>query len=307
MKNKILLGAIMLIACAYSQLASAQLKIGDNGNVCIHFASDTITPISWLSVGSKGRTDATFTVTNNGFQVANTHYGIHSHVTNNVYPTTLYGIYGQSSGRSLTKIGVGGEAAAGQYSTSKSYGIYGVVHTNLTSGYYYGVYGAALPNQTGNGYGAGIFGTNQSGEVLLSNRYAGYFYGETYVNGDFNALTMNCTSDARLKTDIRDINADAVQKIRKLHPVQFQWLQVEDIVVKDTVAIKTPHFSTDIDFSQAHYGLLAQEVQKIFPDLVREGGDGYLSLNYVELIPLLIQAVQELSAEVEELKKQVNK
>ena len=41
-----------------------------------------------------------------------------------------------------------------------------------------------------------------------------------------------------------------------------------------------------------------------FSDMVHEDGAGYLSVNYTELIPLLIQAVQELSAKVEELKKQ---
>lgn len=49
---------------------------------------------------------------------------------------------------------------------------------------------------------------------------------------------------------------------------------------------------------------MAQDVQKLFPDMVHEDGAGYLSVNYIELIPLLIQTVQELSTEVEELKKQ---
>lgn len=175
MKNKILFYAMLFIASMFSVQLNAQLKVGTTGNVCVHFSSDTITPTSWLSVGSRGRTDATFSVTNDGYQVSNTHYGIHSLVTNMVYPTVNYGVYGKSEGRSRTKIGIGGEAAEGQYSTSKSYGVYGVTHTNLTSGYYYGVYGVALPNQSGNGYGAGIFGTNQNGEVYLSDRYADIF------------------------------------------------------------------------------------------------------------------------------------
>lgn len=81
---------------------------------------------------------------------------------------------------------------------------------------------------------------------------------------------------------------------------------MEDVITVDTVTIKTPHFSSDVDFDKKHYGLLAQDVQKLFPDLVKENGDGYLSVNYIELIPLLIQAVQELSGEVEELKKQLD-
>ena len=53
-----------------------------------------------------------------------------------------------------------------------------------------------------------------------------------------------------------------------------------------------------------HYGFVAQELQEIAPELIREDGAGYLSINYIELIPLLVQKVQDLSAEVEELKAQ---
>ncbi len=52
--------------------------------------------------------------------------------------------------------------------------------------------------------------------------------------------------------------------------------------------------------------MIAQDVQKVFPELVYER-DNKLSINYIELIPLLIKTIQELSTEVEELKKQVNK
>jgi hypothetical protein len=43
-------------------------------------------------------------------------------------------------------------------------------------------------------------------------------------------------------------------------------------------------------------------VQKIFPELVYEDGDGILSVNYIELIPVLIQALQEMNTEIENLK-----
>ena len=53
-----------------------------------------------------------------------------------------------------------------------------------------------------------------------------------------------------------------------------------------------------------HYGFIAQEVQQIAPELVQTDKAGNLSINYLELIPLLVQKVQELSAEVETLKAQ---
>jgi hypothetical protein len=80
-----------------------------------------------------------------------------------------------------------------------------------------------------------------------------------------------------------------------------------------------------------HYGLIAQEVERVLPDLVRnnlhtyevaeevsEGGPTtelqtttqemeYKSLNYTELIPFLIKAVQEQQHEIEKLKKELEK
>ena len=49
---------------------------------------------------------------------------------------------------------------------------------------------------------------------------------------------------------------------------------------------------------------MAEEVQKIFPELVYER-QGNLAINYTELIPLLIMKIQELSTEVDKLKVQV--
>lgn len=56
--------------------------------------------------------------------------------------------------------------------------------------------------------------------------------------------------------------------------------------------------------SKSHYGLSAQELQTIYPDLVTEGQDGYLAVNYVELIPILIQSIQDLKRELDELRNE---
>lgn len=49
--------------------------------------------------------------------------------------------------------------------------------------------------------------------------------------------------------------------------------------------------------------MIAQELQEIYPDLVIESDDGYLAVNYTEIIPLLIRSVQELSAKLDEANK----
>ena len=69
-----------------------------------------------------------------------------------------------------------------------------------------------------------------------------------------------------------------------------------------TDTLSTHDTSTDKQPSATHYGLSAQELQQIYPDLVYEGQDGYLGVNYVELVPILIRSIQELKAELDEMK-----
>jgi len=52
----------------------------------------------------------------------------------------------------------------------------------------------------------------------------------------------------------------------------------------------------------SHYGVIAQEVQKEFPEMVSRGDDGYLMVDYVQLIPVIIEAIRDLKNEVDSLK-----
>ena len=84
-------------------------------------------------------------------------------------------------------------------------------------------------------------------------------------------------SDERLKSDIVTI-PNALEKVKALRGVNF---------TKD---------------GKASTGVIAQEVQKVIPEVVQENDD-YLSVAYGNLVGVLIEAVKELSAEVEALKK----
>jgi hypothetical protein len=55
------------------------------------------------------------------------------------------------------------------------------------------------------------------------------------------------------------------------------------------------------------YGFSAQAVQKILPELVATGNDGYLAVRYTALIPILVQAMQEQQAQIEALKAEIEK
>ena len=53
-------------------------------------------------------------------------------------------------------------------------------------------------------------------------------------------------------------------------------------------------------------GLLAQEVQKVFPELVSEDNNGMLAVNYQALVPVLINALKELESETSSLESQMS-
>ena len=295
--------AILIIVCMFSQIVSAQLKINSVGNVGIGLGTN-VEPASLLSIGNAGLSSSKVYIYSQGHNEGGDRYGIYSRMSWGATNGCKYAVYGFSQAHNGSQIGVKGEASAisSNYRNVNTYGVYGSAGGG-NYGRNYGVYGMLL---TGDQYGSGVYGTNDDTPEPLTSRYAGYFRGNTYVNGNFNAESMFNSSDARLKTNIVAIRTDAINKLNELRPVQFQWQQVEEIITVDTVTIKTPHFSSDIDFDIKHYGLLAQEVQKIFPDLVKEDGTGYLSVNYIELIPLLIQAVQELSSELLLQKEQLD-
>lgn len=50
------------------------------------------------------------------------------------------------------------------------------------------------------------------------------------------------------------------------------------------------------------YGLIAQEVQKEFPEMVIKEDDGYLSIDYIQMIPVLVECIKELKMEIDSLK-----
>ena len=216
--------------------------------------------------------------------------------------TLLMGIYSfVRHTENDVQIAVFGDAASSTpLNTGRAYGTYGTAG-NRTSGYNYGVYGEI----SGTLNGTGVFGTISNIVPQINGKYAGYFYGDTYVTGTLTAGQITTLSDARYKSNIQQINATALAKIAALNPVQYTMLSGEAIALAnteptDTISTMTMNTSNE-DLSKAnqiHYGLLAQEVKELYPELVHEDAAGVMSINYIELIPILIQAVQELSEQV---------
>ena len=114
-----------------------------------------------------------------------------------------------------------------------------------------------------------------------------YVIGDTYVAGEITAYY----SDDRLKNRLEDI-PDALNKVKSLSGFYY-----------------TPN-ETALSFGykdKRQVGVSAQATQKILPEIVTTApvNADYLTVQYEKLIPLLIEAIKELSAEVEELKKKI--
>lgn len=93
------------------------------------------------------------------------------------------------------------------------------------------------------------------------------------------ASSIQFPSDRRKKKDIEDLQATLI-KIRQLQPKSYKWKAN----------------------NQEQMGLIAQELQKIYPTLVQTTSDGTLSVDYIQLTPVLIQGVKEIDKENKKLK-----
>jgi hypothetical protein len=111
------------------------------------------------------------------------------------------------------------------------------------------------------------------------------------VNGIIRATgPLNTSSDARYKTDVR-LFENALDTILNLRGVTYQWRKSE---------FPAMNFA---DGKQI--GFLAQELEKILPELVTTDEDGYKSVAYQGLIPVLVEAVKTQQAQLEAQRKQI--
>ena len=104
-----------------------------------------------------------------------------------------------------------------------------------------------------------------------------------HINGTLSANSMAKSSDIRLKKDIRPVNS-TLDEMMRLNPVSFRFTdtQVNEYSLPDGL----------------QYGLIAQELEEVFPDLVLTDNNGYKMVDYSSLSSLLIPAIQELNTEL---------
>ncbi len=162
---------------------------------------------------------------------------------------------------------------------------------------------AGIANNCSTYGGIGVFGAIKQGYAMPAwslGSYAGYFQGPVKVTSTLTASSISTTSDARLKQNIEYLEQSDVQAaLLQLRPISYYFKHDADsnlcLFDANTKAME-----------MQHYGLVAQEVKQILPNLVYENADSYLSVNYIELIPLLIQAVKQQQTQIDELQSMLS-
>ncbi|MBR5841225.1 MAG: tail fiber domain-containing protein [Bacteroidaceae bacterium] len=304
MKKRFL--SMLLVASCFG-VANAQLIVDENGKVgigveddvelnsslnvntagasytAVHINPNNTTQRTGLYVGRTGLTPS------DGYQVAG-HFQIQRVAANKL----SIGLLSRATSSTLANVG-------------RSFGIMAYAG-NATHGYNYGVFGVL----SGTANGAGVYGSTNSEEngTDTGGRYAGFFNGDVHTTGTLTAKEYTTLSDYRVKRNIQSVTANnsPLDNLMGMNVVEYNYIDVEAAIaaseVSDTLQTTRRALSEEAkkELDEIHYGLIAQELQTIYPNLVKEGRSGYLTINYIEIIPLLISSIQELKTEIDMLK-----
>ncbi|WP_203293824.1 tail fiber domain-containing protein [Luteirhabdus pelagi] len=150
--------------------------------------------------------------------------------------------------------------------------------------------------------------------------WAGYFFGDIGINNDSYATNYFIWSDSRIKSNISPF-INAISLVNQLTPVTYDKafsVTKNDSGVSNLSKIESQplrdNSSQKYDSNSiAEIGFLAQDVQKVFPQLVHKRKinlansdiEELLSVNYIGLIPVLTKAIQEQQTEIEDLKQRL--
>jgi hypothetical protein len=108
---------------------------------------------------------------------------------------------------------------------------------------------------------------------------ASYRFRDAHFSGTVNAANFNTTSDATLKTNVETLTG-SLDAVKSLRGVSFDWLEN----------------------GGSEVGVIAQEVEAVLPDVVSTNDQGIKSVKYGNMVALLIEAMKEQQAQIDELK-----
>jgi hypothetical protein len=128
------------------------------------------------------------------------------------------------------------------------------------------------------------------------------------INGSVRAVSYITISDIRLKKDVSAIT-NSLDKISLLNRITYTY---NTSIYKSIPALLEGEKAQSVKFidtdeAKEHIGFSAQNVKSIFPQVVHEDKDGYLGVDYVSLIPVLVEAIKEQQVMINSLKEELKK
>lgn len=238
------------------------------------------------------------------------------------------GMYLKALGSSSNSNIYGGQFNAS--ASNQAIGLRGNANNSYTC---IGVYGDAssgtrtigLLGSTYNGtVGAGVYGTvyGDTGGALTTGAYAGFFNGNVKVAGNItststiqgallgeSASSTNSSEGGQslrglsMASSLSGLNVTTYQKERPAMPVEETIFDLDGDSSK-VMETPEPDIMDEQFYTKSHYALDADRLEEVFPDLVYVNKDGSKVINYVEMIPLLVQSINELNEKIEVLQGQ---
>lgn len=314
---------IVCLMFAVVAFANAQLKVFSNGRVGIGNLGESL-PSGQLMINPSGLNGAYFNgawsktifVDNNSATSFYDKYGIY--IQNSIGVNKSYtGLYVNSNG-DTTSGEVSGVYSIGGGSTCANYGVVG-----------------GIRNPSSANEGAGIFGSVYPVGIMTVSPgiYAGYFLGDVRITGGLYANVLTPSLNAS-NTNVRNLqllslkNAEEETVTEKLNQIQLYQCnvksdeftsQIEDKLnrQKENIAdsiesskcsamnLNSTKDARQTELSSVRYGLVADQLQAVFPELVYEDSKGNVSINYIEMVPLLVQSINELSIKIKALEDEL--
>lgn len=130
---------------------------------------------------------------------------------------------------------------------------------------------------------------NSAGEVSINNLSG---TGNRAVYSDPSGILTNSSSDIRLKKNIEGLSG-CLEKLMSLRGVRYNW---------NTSVPRARNLG-----NQREIGMIAQEVEKFFPELVGEDSDGYKSIDYAKFVAVLLEAIKEQQNLINILQQRIEK
>ncbi|MFZ1288495.1 MAG: tail fiber domain-containing protein [Melioribacteraceae bacterium] len=308
--KKTLLSVLFASIIFMSQMSVAQIHVDSEGRVGIGTNTiDTSTKLKITSDGINNDQDNKYVyVKYTGTNTNRNHYGFYSDIapSSNGYGFGAYlngGRVGLQSQAMLSGTGYRYGLLSYAYNgATENRAIHAVANGNgVANQKCYGVHTRALGTSD---YNCALYA--EASGALYGNNWAGVFNGRVSMTN-----TIEYSSDEKLKENIKDIE-NAIEKIKKIKSKTYKYK-------------KNKNLTNDEDL---HYGFIAQDLEQVFPELVSDitifstndpelenekdinkekTNESIKSIKYMEIIPILVQGLQEQQSTIEDLLDRLNK